>query len=767
MPPETVLWSFPFGWTGVAIASCALLAGALVSYLTPVRDLPRWTKALLFALRAGFILLLLFCICGPKSVKEERQKDGARPKLAVVIDESSSMRLKDAKGRSRIDEAMKQLDEAIRRSDLSKFDIRNFAFSDGFRELPSPLSIPPANADSVRPTFLYRNIAGWSRRLSSESYQAVVCISDGIDNSGDPIETAIEALEGDAPPHVFVPAITALKSKKSVEFERIESPPAVRTSSIPISTAMLKCSGLDPSETVELQVKASGKVIWRERVKPGPDGSIARTLSFETPVKTPGSQRFEASASIAGKELASASWSIWGVEKWRMKTLLFMGSLDWAARYMRTAFENNERIDLDVKFSPDFLGPNTGVPSKIKELFVSPDELSKYDIVILMNMRRGQMLPAMESELRGYVERGGALLFMAANTNSAQEYAKSPLERLLPVRFEAGLGEGASLDPKTRLFLEKMNRYREGLAMERSSIQRKGSMELPPLTKFKLTEAGLASGVFSYAIEEGKLSERKTPSFEDFALVREAKPGAEILAIHPSFSAGDSPRILMAVQRFGKGRSAVLATDPLWRWKLSMDSASPSYEQFWSGLLSWLGAGTLSHPYWRLDSIVREAGRQTPLRFAIPPASQVKFEELAFSAETDGKSQPLAMSPTGKPGEYSATFTPQSAKASLLRARRGEELVAEASISGGPEAVSRELERLRPDIANLRRLGSLNNGKFCERLSDLKLDSLFAPQDTPVLKKEETPLWHNAAVFAALLAMICAELIIRRTFKML
>lgn len=48
---------------------------------------------------------------------------------------------------------------------------------------------------------------------------------------------------------------------------------------------------------------------------------------------------------------------------------------------------------------------------------------------------------------------------------------------------------------------------------------------------------------------------------------------------------------VLVTQAYGAGRTAWLAGDFLWRWRLSSDRASEQYAAFWQGLLSWLAVG--------------------------------------------------------------------------------------------------------------------------------------------------------------------------------
>ncbi len=763
MDAASFSWSFPGGLSGLSAAALAILLAVASSYLFPIRSLKPWAKALLIAVRLAFFGILLWCLCGPESVKERRGAPESKPKIAVILDESSSMTLKGLKGKSRLDEAVAEVKDLVR-SRGDAFDFKLFAFSEGVRELSNLNQAGAYGQEQLKSTDLYRGIAELARKLGD--CKAALCVTDGIDSSsGGRIELALDALESGATPHIFKAATLPLKSKQSLEIERIEAPPGVRVGSVAPVTMVIRCSGLEPSEALEAQVLKNGKLVWKEKIDVASRGTFTKALSLGVPIKTAGTHSFSTVLACGGKQEASARWSVRGTEGGNIKALLYMGSLDWGARFMKRAFQGSSQISLEVKYAPDFLGSNTGTASKVKEAFVKPDELEKYDALILMNLRRHQISPEMERQISSYIEKGGSLLFLVANTETAEEFASSPVERLLPVSFERNVTGGA-VDEKTRQFVEKMKRFRQGLMMEKSARAKQGDLELPPLELFKVTDSGLHSGIFDYAMSDGALKEQAVPAFEDFAIVKAAKPGAEELAVHPSFKdAEGNPRVILATQRFGKGRSALMACDPLWRWKMSMDSKSPLYEGFWAHLVTWLCAGRESQPQWKANSLVLEAGKPAEIRFSLPPRS-IPFKELEFSSENAGEVRRLELKPSERPDEYKCEMTPAAGKATTLLAKKAGAVIAEISISGGPAPAARELEALRPDIAGLKRMAAASGGSFVERLSDVEMAKFEAPkEDAPVIR-EAAPLWHKLSIFAALLALICAELLTRRAFRL-
>jgi hypothetical protein len=65
------------------------------------------------------------------------------------------------------------------------------------------------------------------------------------------------------------------------------------------------------------------------------------------------------------------------------------------------------------------------------------------------------------------------------------------------------------------------------------------------------------------------------------------KPAGIVLAEKPEDDFGASEPVL-AVQRYGKGRSAALATSSTWRWQMLLDVEDNRHERFWRQLVRWL-----------------------------------------------------------------------------------------------------------------------------------------------------------------------------------
>ncbi|NOY75325.1 MAG: hypothetical protein GXP32_05995, partial [Kiritimatiellaeota bacterium] len=587
--------------------------------------------------------------------------------------------------------------------------------AESLKKVISPNEIQRSPAP-IRKTSFFTSLNSWVDRFSAGKYNGVICFTDGIDTSGDSIDTAVAKLEKSSIPHLFIPITTKLRTLPYAKFARLESATSAKAGSEVPVTSIISFSGLDSSEKLNLTVTENNETrIYSSDIPVKSPATQSKTVKFSVPLHDPGTHQFKALLSSAGKVLSKVEWSIQCVRKERTRILLYQGGLDWGTRFFRTvAALEKEDFSLDVRFAPGSFGPKKVNIKGLNAPFPSFDELEKYNIVIILKMRKKQISSKIEEDLRRYIRNGGALLFIIANTVNAADYAKSPLEKLLPVIFESDLGNPAKFDKNTAAFIAKMKKYRAtkartGPYKHEYNSALNYSVKVPPLTEMKLTREGEISPIFNY-LNPGKTNDKSElklslPRFQDFALVVKEKPGASVLAVHPFFKNKNKNRILIAVQQYGLGKSAVLATDPLWRWKLSLKSTDQSYRQFWRQFLGWLTAGAKSGPYWVLANSLIDTGKPSRFLFKIPSVSDMKFKDMKFRIEDISRETltPLSLS-QDSPREFSVKFTPKHESSYRLVAEKNGETVAEALFSSSPNKASKELDLLNPAIETLETL---------------------------------------------------------------
>jgi hypothetical protein len=755
-------WSFPLGIPGVALALLAAVALAAVSYRFTPRTLKKAPRAALAGLRFLFFATLIACLCRPTITRTQAVRESKKKTIAVLIDESSSMEQATLSGSTRFENARTFWERSLKpHSDQYAFQL--YQFGQAVRPVDE---FKPQTPAAFTPTQLYKNIGQWNEMFPAQGIDGVVCLTDGIDTSGSSADEAVNALMNTPLPHVFVPVTAAVAGPPFAAFRKLEVVPVAKLNTRTPVALVTSTSGKIPGERTMLTVCEGQTEIHRAEL-PASNGKIeTRTHTFDLLIDQPGTHRYTAQIKAGNILLAQTQWSVEGTTKDYLKVLLYQGGLDWGTRYLRSVFDRDTRSELTVAFAPNAF-PALMASERNETLFPSIDALSAYDVVIILKMRREQMSGGMEETLREFVSTGGSLLFVIANTLDAQSYIGSPLEQFLPVEFES-IADASGHDDKTARFLQSMEAYRNASSAIRTR-QSDGTVELrlkaPLLYPFQLTEEGRRSPAFAYLQNAGGL-----PGFQDFALVRKSKPGARVLAVHPELSAGDSQRILLAQQAFGEGQVAVLATDPLWRWKLTSQSSDASFDEFWKGCLAWLGAGRIHATYWNVPSKTLTPGTPVECTLNLSSRSETRMQNLRATL-TDLETQEtkvLTLAFTDRTTRCTATFTPSPGHAYQLSAFNGNELLTETFLSCPAATGHKELQELNPDVDALRRLAatSFRHGLVqTGEQYDWKTWLPDQPDETNAVKTE-THLWHKPWVFLLMLALFLGELIIRRRHKL-
>ena len=140
------------------------------------------------------------------------------------------------------------------------------------------------------------------------------------------------------------------------------------------------------------------------------------------------------------------------------------------------------------------------------------------------------------------------------------------------------------------------------------------------------------------------------------------KPGAVVLAEKPEDDFGPAEPLL-AVQRYGKGRSAALMTASTWRWQMHLPADDARHERFWRQLVRWvvasapdqvdvdLGAGKIS-PEQEVPLTVRVYDDQS---VAISGAEVRGFVSDPFG----GVKEVVFQEDLTEQGAYLASYVPQ------------------------------------------------------------------------------------------------------------
>jgi uncharacterized membrane protein len=369
------------------------------------------------------------------------------------------------------------------------------------------------------------------------------------------------------------------------------------------------------------------------------------------------------------------------------------------------------------------------------------DALFAYDVVVLANVDPDLLTDAQLALTRDFVgERGGGLLVLGARELQRRGLRDTAIEDVLPLELADKTG---------------------GVLPASLSAGR---------NRAALTEAGETHPVTQLAGTRDENDKRWTtlPALASVSPLGGPKPGATVLAV--TGGPGGLPRALLAVQRFGEGRSMMFTGEAAWRWRMQLPSNDQSYERFWRQAVRWL-AQAAPEPVMLTLPAAAAPGDAIPIAIAA--------RDRAYLPHADALVDVHVTAPSGRVDTVRAEPAPASGGAfvALVRApepgvyrvavdaRQGTSALGSSSgtmLVGGvdPEMVD---PRLNEDT--LQRVARASGGAVVawDRAIDTAglVDRLQASAPSATLATRPD-LWHTGWSFAVLAGLLAAEWLLRR-----
>jgi hypothetical protein len=269
---------------------------------------------------------------------------------------------------------------------------------------------------------------------------------------------------------------------------------------------------------------------------------------------------------------------------------------------------------------------------------------------------------------------------------------------------------------------------------------------------------------FGTAADESRKRWSALPALAITPALGTPRPGAVVLAtMGPEADA----RPVIAVQRYGRGRSMVFAGEGAWRWRMLLPAADRTFDTFWRQAVRWL-AEEAADPIAVSSPAGIMPGEEAVVTVTVRDAAFAPMADAVLTAEVadpDGRSTPASMTLVdAAAGRFETRFRAGAAGVYRLRVegRRGETMlpaVDERLLVGGesPELTD---PRLNEDV--LRRLAASTGGEYHPAGDVAGLRELLvrtAPDRLPPVPRD---LWHNAWTFSALVLLLSAEWVLRR-----
>jgi uncharacterized membrane protein len=507
-------------------------------------------------------------------------------------------------------------------------------------------------------------------------------------------------------------------------------------------------------EPFQLRVLTDGRVVETRRVTAAADGSPVDevfTVSPDPMKATVFTAEIAAdpTESIVENNQRSVLVSPAGRKR---RVLAIEGAPGFDHSFMARALAHDRGLDLDTVVRKGknengqatfFVQAGGGRSAKLTSGFpVSREALFSYDAIIIANVESDFFTRAQLQMVADFVsERGGGLLVLGGRSFAQRGLIGTPLEEVLPL---------------------ELNDRRGGLARASFNSERAARPQTVTLTADGENHPIMRIG--ASAAENARLW-AAMPALAASAALGGPRPAAEVLAVTSTPGAGVVP--LVAVQRYGRGRSMVFTGEGSWRWKMMLASTDRSYEFFWRQSARWL-AGPSPDPVAVSAPESSEPGDTLTIGVDVRDAAFLPMTDAAVTATLSvpgGESRPLVLRRDGAmAGRFSAPLRPD--RAGLYRvhaeARRAAAMVGTVDrwfYVGGSD---RELTDPRLNEGVLRRLARSSGGRYARSDEAGQVASWLESAGPALGQPERRDLWHEPWAFILLLALLSAEWMLRR-----
>jgi hypothetical protein len=224
---------------------------------------------------------------------------------------------------------------------------------------------------------------------------------------------------------------------------------------------------------------------------------------------------------------------------------------------------------------------------------------------------------------------------------------------------------------------------------------------------------------------------------------------------------------LIAVQRYGRGRTMVFAGEGAWRWRMLMRAADRTYEHVWRQAARWLVTAA-PDPVSVILPAAAETGDSIQIEIDARERNFAPAGDATLTATVTapgGVSQPLSFrrAADGK-GGFTAPLRPDQPGLYRVQgeARRGTRSLGVVDAWFHVGGADREFADPRLNEAFLRRLARASGGQYVAARDADRVGPLLQSSAPRTAVPEQRDIWHEPWTFALVVALLSAEWILRR-----
>jgi uncharacterized membrane protein len=731
--------AFGAGWLTYVVVLLALAVGAVALWAygrVRIRG-GRFDRAILMGLRTLAVALVAVALFRPQLVLSSAVPQ--RNVVALLVDDSRSMKIADVGGRTRADVVRQLLgskDSTLYKALAEKFLVRLFRFSSTGDQAGS---VAELGFDGAR-TQLGPALEGVRQELNGVPVSGLVVVSDGADNATTSMAEPLLSLAARRLP-VFTVGIGQDRFARDIEISRVEAPRTVLQGSSLVVNVTVVQRGFR-GEKVQLVVEDSGQIVGTQDVVLSSDGEAA-PVRVRVPTTQPGARVLTFRIAPQSGEMVTqnnAQQALVTVRSAKEKILYVEGEPRPELKFLRRAVENDKNLqivtivrtatDKYLRMSvDDSLEMLAGFPKTREELF-------GYRGIILGSIEASYFTLDQLRMLADFVsERGGGLLMLGGRQSFAEGgYAGTPLADVLPVELTA------PHDAASQYFAE--------------------------LTPIAPTPAGASHAATQIApSESASVSRWKTmPPVTSVNRISRLKPGATTLLTGTTKGATDR-NIVLAYQRYGRGKAIALPVQDTWMWQMeaSVEVDDLTHESFWRQLLRWLVTDVPGRVEVAIESDRVAPNETVPVRATVNDRTYIGLNSATAKATVLAPSGavteiPLEWSVT-RDGEYVASFTPteRGVHRVQVRATAGADTITADPVYIDATDLTNEYFGAEMRRPLLRRIAEETGGKFYtpQSVAALPRDLVYSSSGSTVVQRLD--LWDMPIVLVVLLGLLAGE----------
>jgi uncharacterized membrane protein len=429
----------------------------------------------------------------------------------------------------------------------------------------------------------------------------------------------------------------------------------------------------------------------------------------------------------------------------REKILYFEGEPRWEVKFMRRAVSDDNNLQLVLlqrTAESKFLRLEVSDSTELEFGFpTTREELYRYRALVIGSVEASFFTHDQLQMIADFVSRrGGSVLFLGGHSSFAEGgWAGTSVEEIMPV----------ILGPPQR-----------------------GADGYFTHVKVAPTPAGLAHPAVQLDADLDDVEERWEGLPPVTAVNRldaiAIRPGATALLTGERSEGGQ--QVVLAFQRYGRGKSIALSVQDSWLWQMHADVSleDQSHEALWKQMLRWLVDGVP-------DAVAAATDQEQ-----VEPAEMVRLvanvQDSTFIAVNDAQVTARVTSPSGlvedlalewtveEDGEYAVEFRPAELgdyEIAVDAGRQGASLGGDVThVHAAPS--DREYFGAARRTQLLQRIADDTGGRFYTRANVSTLPDDITITGAGVTLAEELDLWDMPALFLLMLLLMGAEWGFRR-----